>query len=352
MFALASRQAHDWREGRRLRAWGLKEQGWPQQRIAEALGVSESAVSQWCKRARTAGPEGLRHRPPPGAPPRRRPEQRAHIPELLQRSPTQYGCQGEVWTGKRVAVLLSSAKRTRDRAPSRSAAKTSDPATPSTGSESRADGVSLQLLLQRAVAHIPDATPSGQRRLRVLRTGRRIGSAAWRPGWSRSTGPPGSQYVRLAAWAAGALLGSAGLPGPAGRPARARSGRRPTHPRTRLLCPTLSLSLTGFPAPGGTSPGVARRSRSRGPRADRASCWGRRPPGVGPSGGQSRARPPGACRAHASRPVPRPGRHGPRALREYGAREAWPVLTLNSADRHQGDHTCASDQSRRRGRSG
>jgi transposase len=53
-----------------------------------------------------AGPEGLRHRPPPGAPPRLRPEQRAHIPELLQRSPARYGFRGEVWTGKRVAVLL------------------------------------------------------------------------------------------------------------------------------------------------------------------------------------------------------------------------------------------------------
>ena len=106
MFALASRQARDCREGRRLRAWELKGQGWPQRRIAQALGVTESAISQWCKRARTAGPEGLRHRPPPGAPPRLSPEQRARIPELLQRSPTRYGCQGEVWTGKRVAVLL------------------------------------------------------------------------------------------------------------------------------------------------------------------------------------------------------------------------------------------------------
>ena len=106
MAALASSQAHDWREGRRLRAWELKEEGWPQQRIAEALGVSESAVSQWCKRARTAGPEGLRHRPSPGAPPRLTAEQRARIPELLRRSPERYGFQGAVWTGKRVAVLL------------------------------------------------------------------------------------------------------------------------------------------------------------------------------------------------------------------------------------------------------
>jgi transposase len=103
MSVLASHQPHDWREGRRLRAWELKEQGWPQRRIAQALGVSESAVSQWRTRARV---EGLRHRPPPGAPPRLNPEQRARIPELLRRSPAQYGFQGEVWTGKRVAVLL------------------------------------------------------------------------------------------------------------------------------------------------------------------------------------------------------------------------------------------------------
>ena len=40
-----SKEATDWREGRRLRAFELKQQGWPQQRIAEALGVSKGAVS-------------------------------------------------------------------------------------------------------------------------------------------------------------------------------------------------------------------------------------------------------------------------------------------------------------------
>jgi transposase len=106
MMAVGSRRVHDWREGRRLRAWQLKEQGWPQRRIAEALGVTEGAVSQWCARVRAEGVAGLRHRPSPGAPPRLSPAQRARIPELLQRSPAQYGFQGEVWTGKRVAVLL------------------------------------------------------------------------------------------------------------------------------------------------------------------------------------------------------------------------------------------------------
>ena len=35
-----SREATDWREGRRLRAFELKNKGWSQQQIAYALGVS------------------------------------------------------------------------------------------------------------------------------------------------------------------------------------------------------------------------------------------------------------------------------------------------------------------------
>jgi transposase len=65
-----SSQANDWREGRRLRAFELKERGWKHKQIADALGVTEGAVSQWMKRAREKGVEGLRHKPPPGAPPR------------------------------------------------------------------------------------------------------------------------------------------------------------------------------------------------------------------------------------------------------------------------------------------
>jgi transposase len=43
----------DWREGHRLRAWKLKQQGWPQKAIAEVLGVSEGAIRQWMKQARS-----------------------------------------------------------------------------------------------------------------------------------------------------------------------------------------------------------------------------------------------------------------------------------------------------------
>ena len=40
-----------WREARRFRAFELKQDGWKQIDIAEALGVSEGAVSQWMKKA-------------------------------------------------------------------------------------------------------------------------------------------------------------------------------------------------------------------------------------------------------------------------------------------------------------
>jgi transposase len=101
-----SKEATDWREGRRLRAFELKEEGWTQQRIAEALGVSKGAVSQWMKRVREGGVEGLKRRPAPGASPRLREEQRAKIPELLELGAQAHGFRGEVWTCWRVAEVI------------------------------------------------------------------------------------------------------------------------------------------------------------------------------------------------------------------------------------------------------
>src|SRR5215217_572847 len=70
-----SKEATDWREGRRLRAWELKQEGWSQQQIAQALGVSKGALSQWMKRAREGGAQA-------------------------------HGFRGEVWTCERVAEVI------------------------------------------------------------------------------------------------------------------------------------------------------------------------------------------------------------------------------------------------------
>src|SRR6476659_9256193 len=89
--AQTPRRVHDWREGRRLRAWELKEQGWSQRQIAAALGVSEGAVSQWLKRARTGGgAAALRHQPQPGRRPKLTVAQRAQIPALLVKGAESY----------------------------------------------------------------------------------------------------------------------------------------------------------------------------------------------------------------------------------------------------------------------
>jgi transposase len=103
---LSSQQATNWREGRRLRALELKEQGWKQSEIAEALGVTEGAVSQWMKRAREQGAQALRDKPPPGAPSRLSDQQRARLPELLAQGAEAHGFRGEVWTCERVAVVI------------------------------------------------------------------------------------------------------------------------------------------------------------------------------------------------------------------------------------------------------
>jgi transposase len=78
-------EPHDWREGRRLRAWELHQQGWKQKDIAAALGVTPGAVSQWLKRGRAGGVA-----------------QR----ELLAQCAEAFGFIGQVWTSKRVAAVI------------------------------------------------------------------------------------------------------------------------------------------------------------------------------------------------------------------------------------------------------
>jgi hypothetical protein len=82
-----SSQATNWREGRRLRAFELKKRGWKQTEIADALGVSEGAVSQWMKRATQEGVEGLRHKPPPGATPRLSDKSAPNCPSYWPKEP-------------------------------------------------------------------------------------------------------------------------------------------------------------------------------------------------------------------------------------------------------------------------
>jgi transposase len=93
-------------EWRRFRALYLKRRGWIQRDIAEALDVSEVALSSWLARARDGGPEALRARPAPGRPPTLTPLQVRSIPEFLWHGPEASGCRGQVRTCARIAKVI------------------------------------------------------------------------------------------------------------------------------------------------------------------------------------------------------------------------------------------------------
>src|SRR4051794_9870519 len=98
--------AFDWMEWRRLRAWGLKQQGWAQCDIAEALGVTKETVSRWVNRAREGGSCALLSHPALGPRPRLTAEQKGMIPEFLWHGPQAYGFRGRVWTCARIAQVI------------------------------------------------------------------------------------------------------------------------------------------------------------------------------------------------------------------------------------------------------
>ncbi len=95
-----------WKEERRKRAWALYQTGWKQKDIAEALGVTQGAVSQWIKRGRVGGEAGLTEQPKSGAPVRLSAADRQKLPGLLERGAESFGFRGELWTCARVGKLI------------------------------------------------------------------------------------------------------------------------------------------------------------------------------------------------------------------------------------------------------
>ena len=99
----------DWREERRLRALALYRTGWQQKTIAEALGVTKGAVSQWITKARDLPPdkqaEALRIRKSTGRPPAIVPSKRAELVALIDQGAESFGFIGQVWTAARVRAV-------------------------------------------------------------------------------------------------------------------------------------------------------------------------------------------------------------------------------------------------------
>lgn len=95
-----------WKEARRLQALVLKQKGWTQTQIAEALGVTDVAVSQWFRMVNDHDATALLARLHPGRPPELTREQKNLIPDLLSHGAEAYGFRGEVWTCARVAKVI------------------------------------------------------------------------------------------------------------------------------------------------------------------------------------------------------------------------------------------------------
>lgn len=95
-----------WREYRRKRAWEMHEQGYKQQAIAEALGLTQGGVSHILKRAQSGGVSALNHHKPPGAPRRLTEEQRQQLLVELAQGAEAHGYAGAVWTTERIAHFI------------------------------------------------------------------------------------------------------------------------------------------------------------------------------------------------------------------------------------------------------
>jgi transposase len=97
---------HDWREWRRMRAWELSQHGWAPCAIAEALGVSRAAISQWLSAAAGGGPDALRSGLRPGPAGKLLPGQKELIADFLWHGAEAYGSRGDVWTCDRVRKVI------------------------------------------------------------------------------------------------------------------------------------------------------------------------------------------------------------------------------------------------------
>jgi transposase len=96
---------HDWREWRRFRAIQLARLGWTHRDIADALGISEQAVSQWLAQLAIGGSEALLSHPH-GGHAKLTAQQKALIPDFLWHGPEAYGFHGEFWTCARIVKVL------------------------------------------------------------------------------------------------------------------------------------------------------------------------------------------------------------------------------------------------------
>ena len=90
----------------RRRCVKLKQAGWKQGPIAQALGLTQGWVSQTLKKYRAQGTTALQWRKPTGAPTRLTTDQLYQLVEELNKGAEQHGFAGAVWTRPRVNEVI------------------------------------------------------------------------------------------------------------------------------------------------------------------------------------------------------------------------------------------------------
>lgn len=91
---------------RRFRAIALLEKGISQIEIAQQLGVSPGAVSQWKKAYLQRGSKGLIASKHPGPTPKLSAKQGQQLLKYLQQGPRKHGWKTALWTLPRIAELI------------------------------------------------------------------------------------------------------------------------------------------------------------------------------------------------------------------------------------------------------
>ena len=97
----------NWREYRRMRVWEMHQQGYKQCAIAEALGLTPSAVSRIIARGQAGGVAALQHHKPPGRRAQLSSEQQQQLLEELAQGAEAHGFAGDVWTTRRIAEFIA-----------------------------------------------------------------------------------------------------------------------------------------------------------------------------------------------------------------------------------------------------
>src|SRR5690349_7033349 len=91
-------------ERRRRRAVALVDQGESPATIARILGVHETSVHRWRRRARTVA--GLAAKPHPGPTPRLADDQLRDLESLLLQGAKHHGWPNNLWTADRVTIMI------------------------------------------------------------------------------------------------------------------------------------------------------------------------------------------------------------------------------------------------------